>query len=144
VLRCALVEEPAFARLDPEDVQTVVQALYTAGEAVIQRFDGYIAQYDSTGLLVYFGYPVADETAAPRAVRAGLALIEAMQRLVLPVAWSQSHGPLVRVGIHTGPVVVQEPVHPAALALVGATLTLATRVQTLYCTKWPATGTTPR
>ena len=40
VLRCALVEEPAWVRLDPEDVQRVLQAFYTACEAVIQRFDG--------------------------------------------------------------------------------------------------------
>jgi hypothetical protein len=37
VLRCALGEESTLARLDPEDVQTVLQALYTACEAVIQR-----------------------------------------------------------------------------------------------------------
>ena len=65
-----------WARRDPEDVRTVLQALYTACEEVIQRCDGDIAQYDSVGLLVYFGYPTADEAAAPLAVRAGLRMVE--------------------------------------------------------------------
>jgi predicted ATPase len=98
VLRGAIVEEPAFARLDPEDVQTVFQAFYTACEAVIAQCQGYIAQYDSAGLLVYFGYPTADEAAAPRAVRAGLMLVEALGHLTVRVA--------VRLGIHTGLVVI--------------------------------------
>ena len=106
VLRCALVEEPAWVRLDPEDVQRVLQAFYTACEAVIQRFDGYIAQYDSTGLLVYFGYPAADEAAAPRAVRAGLMLVEALGRLTVRGAVDTPMWLAVRLGIHTGLVVV--------------------------------------
>jgi class 3 adenylate cyclase len=61
------VEEPVWAQRDPEDIQTVLQAFYAACEEVIGRFAGYITQYDSTGLLVYFGYPTADEAAAPRA-----------------------------------------------------------------------------
>jgi DNA-binding winged helix-turn-helix (wHTH) protein/predicted ATPase len=130
VLRCAIVEDLALARLDPEDVQTVLQAFYRACEAVIVQYRGYIAQYDSAGLLVYFGYPTADEAAASRAVRAGLGLVEAVQRLERPGARPQSRGLTMRVGIHTGPVVVQESALPATPALAGATLTLATRVQT--------------
>ena len=77
MLRCALGEGLPFARLDPEDVQTVLQAFYTACEAVIQRFDGYIAQYDSTGLLAYFGYRGGrSRGAAGRA--AGLMLVDAL------------------------------------------------------------------
>jgi class 3 adenylate cyclase len=71
----------------------------------MQPFDGYMAQYDSDGLLVYFGYPVAHEDAAQRAVRAGLALLEALQRLVLPVARAPGLRLAVRLSIHTGQVV---------------------------------------
>jgi class 3 adenylate cyclase len=81
---------------------------------VIRRYQGYIAQYDSAGLLVYFGYPTADEAAAPRAVRAGLALLEAGQRLVLPGTRRHNRGLTVRIGIHTGPVVVTQA-HPTAV-----------------------------
>ena len=45
---------------------------------MIQRFDGYIAQYLGDGLLVYFGYPQAHEDDAQRAGRAGLGILEAM------------------------------------------------------------------
>jgi class 3 adenylate cyclase/tetratricopeptide (TPR) repeat protein len=106
VLRCALVEEPAWVRRDPEDVQSVVQTFYTACEKVIQRFDGYIAQYDSAGLLVYFGYPTADEAAAPRAVRAGLMLVDMLGRLKVQGTADEHIGLAVRLGIHTGLVVV--------------------------------------
>lgn len=65
--------------------------------------EGYIAQHLSDGVLVYFGYPQAHEDDAQRAVRAGLALVEALQAF-LP---SGEKSPLrVRVGIHTGPVVI--------------------------------------
>jgi class 3 adenylate cyclase/predicted ATPase len=109
VLRCALVEEPAWARRDPEEVQMVLQAFYTAGEEVMQRFAGYIAQYDSAGLLVYFGYPTADEAAAPRAVRAGLALVDALGHRTVRVAVDQHIRLAVRLGIHTGLMVVETP-----------------------------------
>ena len=45
---------------------------------VVARFEGHIAQYLGDGLLVYFGYPLAHEDDAQRAVRAGLGLVEAM------------------------------------------------------------------
>jgi predicted ATPase/class 3 adenylate cyclase len=109
VLRCTLVEEPSWARWDPEDMRMVLQALYTACEEVMQRVDGYIAQYDSAGLLVYFGYPMAHEAAAPRAVRAGLMLVEAVKRLKVRGAADKPIRLAVRLGIHTGLVVVDAP-----------------------------------
>jgi class 3 adenylate cyclase len=48
---------------------------------VIARYDGHIAQYLGDGLLVYFGYPQAHEDDPPRAVRAGLEMVEAMGQL---------------------------------------------------------------
>src|SRR5262249_31477345 len=58
VMFCDLVESTALAtRLDPEDLREVVRAYQAACAEVIQRFEGYIAQYLGDGLLVYFGYP---------------------------------------------------------------------------------------
>ena len=71
---------------------------------MIQRYDGHIAQYLGDGLLVYFGYPAAHEDAAQRAVRAGLGIVEAVQSLRPKLA----HPMRIRVGIHTGLVVVGE------------------------------------
>ena len=91
VLFCDLVDSTRLAgRLDPEDFREVVRAYHQTCAAVIQRFDGYIAQYLGDGVLVYFGYPVAHEDDAQRAVWTGLGLLEAMDplntRLALPSA----------------------------------------------------------
>ena len=73
---------------------------------MIQRFEGHIAQYLGDGLLVYFGYPQAHEDDAQRAVRAGLGIVGALQ--TLNTRLEQGHGVrlAVRLGIHTGLVVV--------------------------------------
>jgi class 3 adenylate cyclase len=73
VLFCDLVDSTALAsQLDPEELRDVVRAYQVACAKVIARFDGHIAQYLGDGLLVYFGYPLAHEDDAQRAVRAGL------------------------------------------------------------------------
>jgi predicted ATPase/class 3 adenylate cyclase len=92
--------------LDPEDLREVVRAYQAACVKVIARFDGHIAQYLGDGLLVYFGYPLAHEDDAQRAGRAGLGIIEAVGQLNTRLA--QEHGVqlAVRLGIHTGLVVV--------------------------------------
>src|SRR6266511_5325207 len=82
VLYCDLVDSTALAsRLDPEEWREVVQAYQATCAEVIQRFDGYIAQYLGDGLLVYFGYPLAHGDDAQRAVRAGLGRVEATCQL---------------------------------------------------------------
>jgi len=109
VLFCDLVESTALAgRLDPEDYREVVRAYQDTCAEIIQRFEGHIAQYLGDGLLVYFGYPQAHEDDAQRAVRTGLGMVEAMDTLNSHLG--QSHGVrlAVRVGIHTGLVVVGE------------------------------------
>ena len=131
VLRCELAENAFLARLDHEDFRVTVQAFYTACESVIQHFEGYIAQYDSHGLLAYFGYPLAYEDAAQRAVRAGLGLVEAMQRLGLPGDQGHRTHLAVCVGIHTGQIVMEEQAHPASrvLSMAGRTVTIAGRAR---------------
>ena len=75
---CDLVGSTALsAQLDPEELREVVQAYQETCTAVIRRYDGHIAQHLGDGLLVYFGYPVAHEDDAQRAVRAGLEIIAA-------------------------------------------------------------------
>jgi DNA-binding winged helix-turn-helix (wHTH) protein len=82
VLFCDLVGSTALAgRLDPEEYREVVHAYHQRCAEVLQRFDGYLAQYLGDGILAYFGYPVAHEDDAQRAVRAGLALLDACTAL---------------------------------------------------------------
>ena len=101
VMFCDLVASTALAtRLDPEDLRDVLAGYHRAIADTVGRFDGFVARYMGDGVLVYFGYPRAHEDDAERAVRAGLAAIEAVGRL--PV----QQGLRVRVGIATGLAVV--------------------------------------
>jgi class 3 adenylate cyclase len=84
------------ARMDPEDLREVISAYQKCVAETVQRFGGLVAKYMGDGVLVYFGYPHAHEDDAERAVRAGLALIQAVGGL-------KSRAPLqTRVGIATG------------------------------------------
>ncbi|HZR79615.1 MAG TPA: AAA family ATPase [Candidatus Binatia bacterium] len=106
---CDLVGSTDLAqRLDAEDLRSIVRAYQEAASRAIQRYEGHIAQYLGDGLLVYFGYPRAHEDDAERAVRAGLEISSALR--LLNDRLEPEHGIrlAVRVGIHTGPVVIGE------------------------------------
>src|SRR5947209_13373434 len=109
VLFCDLVDStPLASQLDPEDLREVVRAYQDTCAKVIARYEGYIAQYLGDGLLVYFGYPLAHEDDAQRAVRAGLGIVEALGQLTTRMAQERGVHLAVRLGIHTGLVVVGE------------------------------------
>jgi class 3 adenylate cyclase/predicted ATPase len=106
---CDLVESTALsAKLDPEDLREVVQAYQEASSKVIKRYDGHVAQYLGDGLLVYFGYPQAHEDDAQRAVLAAQGILKAVGGLGGRMGSDQAVQLAVRLGIHTGPVVVAE------------------------------------
>jgi class 3 adenylate cyclase/predicted ATPase len=134
VLFCDLVDSTALARrLDPEELRAVVRAYQATCAKVIARFEGQIAQYLGDGLLVYFGYPLAHEDDAQRAVRAGLGMVEALGQLNTRLGQERGVQLAVRLGIHTGLVVVGEVgggPRQEQLAL-GETPNLAARLQGL-------------
>ena len=107
MLFCDLVGSTQLSgQLDPEDLRAVVRAYQEAAAEVIQRYEGHIAQYLGDGLLVYFGYPTAHEDDARRAVHTGLGIVEAMGTLNSRLQAEYGVALAVRLGIHTGPVVV--------------------------------------
>jgi len=134
VLFCDLVDSTALAsQLDPEDLRAVVRAYQEVCAKVVARFEGHIAQYLGDGLLVYFGYPLAHEDDAQRAVRAGLGIVEAMRGLNTCLEQERGVHLDVRLGIHTGLVVVGEVgsgTRQEQLAL-GETPNLAARLQSI-------------
>jgi class 3 adenylate cyclase len=116
------------ARLDPEDLREVIGRYQRCVAEAVRRFDGFVAKYMGDGALVYFGYPAAHEDDAERAVRAGLALIEAVPGLAAPEPLQ------VRVGIATGLSVVGDLVGEGEAqerGIVGETPNLAARLQGL-------------
>jgi class 3 adenylate cyclase len=127
VMFCDLVGSTALsARLDPEDLRSVIGAYHKSVAETVARFDGFVAKYMGDGVLVYFGYPQAHEDDAERAVRTGLALIEAVGKL-------PTEEPLeVHIGVATGMVVVGDLVGSGEAqerGVVGETPNLAARLQ---------------
>ena len=114
------------ARMDPEDLREIIAAYQKCVAQTVFRFGGYVAKYMGDGVLVYFGYPLAHEDDAERAVRAGLELVAAVSDLKTRVALQ------TRVGIATGLVVVGDLIGSGAAqeqAVVGETPNLAARLQ---------------
>jgi len=134
VMFCDLVDSTALAsQLDPEDLRAVVRAYQETCAKVIARFEGHIAQYLGDGLLVYFGYPLAHEDDAQRAVRTGLGIVEALGQLNTRLGQERGLYLAVRLGIHTGLVVVGDVGGGPRLEqlALGETPNLAARLQGL-------------
>ena len=131
VMFCDLVGSTTLsAQLDPEEYREVVRAYQDTCTEVIRRYDGQIAQHLGDGLLVYFGYPTAHEDDAQRAVRTSLEIIAALggsslqnRQLPQPIR--------VRIGIHTGLVVIGEigSSEKREILALGETPNLAARIQ---------------
>lgn len=105
VLFCDLIGSTALSeQLDPEELRDIVRAYQQVCAEAIERYDGHIAQYLGDGILAYFGYPLAHEDDAFRAVRSALATITGMPSLNERIGGAERLS--VRIGIHTGTVVV--------------------------------------
>src|SRR6476661_5051409 len=111
-------------RLDLEDLREVISAYQRCVAETVRHFGGFVARYMGDGVLIYFGYPTAHEDDAERAVRSGLALIDAIATLPAPEPLQ------VRIGAATGMVVVGHIVGEAQEHdVVGETPNLAARLQ---------------
>ena len=129
VMFCDLVgSTPLALHFDPEDLRDILGTYHRSVADTVVRFDGFVAKYMGDGVLIYFGYPQAHEEDAERAVRAGLALIEAVDRLEVPERLQ------VRMGIASGLVVVGDLLGEGAAqerSVFGETPNLAARLQGL-------------
>jgi class 3 adenylate cyclase len=82
VMFCDLVGSTALsARLDPEDLRSIITAYHRCSTELVERNGGFVAKYMGDGVLAYFGYPHAHEHDAEHAIRAGLNLVEALPKL---------------------------------------------------------------
>ena len=127
---CDLVDSVGLAeRLDPENLRDVLTAYQRRATEIVEAAGGIVAQYQGDGILAYFGYPVASEDDAERAIRAGLDLVNDIVSLAPEIEKLR-----LRVGIATGMVVVGERGASAAAdqpPIVGGTLNLAARLQSI-------------
>jgi class 3 adenylate cyclase/predicted ATPase len=131
VMFCDLVGLSALTAVsDPEDMAELIRASQGAITSAVARFDGHVARSVGDGATLYFGYPRAHEDDAERAVRAGLALVVAIDTLArerdVPIE--------ARAGISTGLVVVGEVIGEGEArerGVVGDTPNLAARLRNL-------------
>jgi len=118
------------AKLDPEDWQRIITSYHNCATETVARFGGHVALYLGDGLLVFFGYPQANEDDPQRAVMAGLALIDAIAALNSSLAIPAGRNLAVRVGIHSGAVVVADGSRRRA-NVFGSVPNIASHVQSL-------------
>jgi class 3 adenylate cyclase len=130
VLCGTLAEAPALAaRLGYEAIYYLMREVLALVQDTVQRYEGILLQVSGEGFVALFGAPVAQEDHARRAV---LAALELSQRLRAPNAvQGQAHGVAVRLGLHTGPVIVGHLTHDPQRPYTASddTLRLATRLQ---------------
>jgi class 3 adenylate cyclase len=122
VMFCDMVGFTALAqRVDPEVLKDIVRGYEDACAACIARYEGYLFQRLGDGIVAFFGFPLAHEREAERAIRAGLDIIDAMARFNAPEGAKLE----VRIGVATGIVVVSADGRTA----VSETMNLAARLQ---------------
>jgi class 3 adenylate cyclase/predicted ATPase len=155
VLFCDLVGSTEIAsQLDPEEWSDIAARYQRTAAEAVQRFGGHVAKYLGDGLVVYFGYPQAHDDDPERAVRAGLAIVDAVRALPLAPSLvrkeNSESSPLprgttggsspdtqhattrlhVRVGMHTGSVVISQG-GGTDVEIFGDTPNIAARVQSI-------------
>ena len=135
VLFCDIVDSTAFTeKLDPEELRNLLEVYRTCIMEVVLAQSGHIARYFGDGILVYFGYPIAHEDTAHRAVRAALGIVAAIETLNPYLQATFGVEINVRLSIDTGLVVVwhiSAEESPEAIDIVGKTPNLAARMQEL-------------
>jgi class 3 adenylate cyclase/tetratricopeptide (TPR) repeat protein len=131
IMFCDLVDSTALSEsLDPEVMRELLRRYQDAVAGCITRYDGHVAKYLGDGVLAYFGWPMAYEDQAERAVRAGLEALEVVAALSMEGADKLA----ARVGVATGEVVVGDLVGNSGRetgAVAGDTPNLAARLQSI-------------
>ena len=130
VLFVDIVGSTRFAQgLDPEDIHAVMDGALQRFTTVVQQHQGKVLQYAGDSVLAAFGAEQAREDDAERAVRTGLAVLEQARLLGQEVLQRHGHdGFDVRVGIHTGPVLLGGGVD-AESSIRGMTVNIAARME---------------
>lgn len=128
VCGCDVFEsEEYLERAEAEDQAEILKAFQQACENVVRRFEGTVVQYNEQGLLACFGYPVAFEDAARRAVLAGLGILDEIKNATLPLCGGKKLEVKPWVGIHTGAAVAE--MGEGAVSLVGEARNIALRLE---------------
>lgn len=133
ILFCDLVGYTRLSeQLDPEDLQGIQRQYQSLVRTVMERYRGFVARFSGDGVLVYFGYPTAHENDAERAVRASVELIKRLGDFNSNVREQPVPELAIRIGIHTGLVVIGSEETSAGWqehSVIGEAANLAARLQ---------------
>lgn len=120
-------------RVEPEQLRDVFSFYRAAAKEAVERYSGYVMQYSGDGILAGFGYPEPHEDDGRRAVLAALDLVAAIRDARADLDRRLGVAPEVRVGIHTGRVVVTDLSDDRSVrerdSIVGVAPNLAARIQ---------------
>jgi class 3 adenylate cyclase/predicted ATPase len=128
VMFCDLVGSTQLSeKLDPEDLQKLIDVYRVECSTAIMRYGGEVARYFGDGVMAFFGWPRAHEDDAVRAIHAALEIVSGVMKISGPVALT------CRVGVCSGPVVVGEIGDSGTWSMdaVGETPNIAARLQNL-------------
>ena len=127
VMFCDLVGSTAIsAQLDAEEWRDLVGAYLDAASAVVAEMGGHVAKKLGDGLMCLFGYPLAHENDAERAVRAALSIQRTLADLNRKNAGTAKPELVARIGLESGPAVLD-----ASGEIYGDVANIAARVQSL-------------
>jgi class 3 adenylate cyclase/tetratricopeptide (TPR) repeat protein len=127
VMFCDLVDSTGIAaRLDAEEWRDLVNAYLDDASTAVLEMGGHVAKKLGDGLMALFGYPLAHENDAERAARAALSIQRALTDLNRKNAGAGKSELVARIGLETGPAVVD-----ATGEIYGDVTNIAARVQAL-------------
>jgi class 3 adenylate cyclase/tetratricopeptide (TPR) repeat protein len=131
---------PLVEKLGPEEAYAIMDQVYEILIHKINDFEGTVNEMTGDGVMALFGAPIALEDAPQRAIRSALAIHQEIARFSDRMKQEKGIPQIkMRIGIHTGPVVVGTLGNDLRVEFkaVGDTVNLASRIQNLA-----AVGTT--
>ena len=135
IMFCDLADSTEMStRIDPEDLQRILNQYIEGVTAIVERHAGYVAKYMGDGVLVYFGYPQALERSVEQAITCALEILDFVGKMRPDIEAAEDVDLAVRIGIESGRVVIGELIGKGATqerSVVGETPNLAARLQGL-------------
>jgi class 3 adenylate cyclase len=120
---------PLSVVLDGEDYVELIDAYHAASAPITERHGGFLGRDEGDGRFIWFGWPEAAEDDAERAVNMALELGPAISRAAREIERRFGFEVSVRIGIHTGEIIVRDLKDGQRPILLGSAANLAAKVQ---------------
>jgi class 3 adenylate cyclase len=134
VMFCDMVGfTPMSEMLGSEEAYSIMDQVYEILIHKVHDYEGTVNEMTGDGIMALFGAPIALEDASQRAIRSSLAIHREIAKFSDQLKQEKKDAPSVkmRIGIHTGPVVVGTVGNDLRVEFkaVGDTVNLASRVE---------------